>query len=63
MEETRVKLGFLLKSQYSNTLSLLIPYCVDRVWVCRQFVMGVTCTRKDIKILVKCTNAHLLLPI
>ena len=63
MEETRVKLGYLLKSQYSHTLSLLIPYCVDRVWVYRRFVMEISSTPKDIKISVKCTSAHLLPPI
>ena len=43
MEETRVELGYLLKSYYSNTITLLISVCMDRVWVCKKFVMDVTC--------------------
>ena len=39
-----VELGYLLKSYYSNTLFLLIACCMDRVWVCRKFVVDVTCT-------------------
>ena len=44
MEKTRVEVGKLLKSYYSNTLTLLISKCMDRVWVCQKFVVDVTCT-------------------
>ena len=44
MEETRVELGYPLRSYYSNTITLLISVCIDRVWVCKKFVMDVTCT-------------------
>ena len=44
MEETRVELGNLLRSYYSNTITLLISVCKDRVRVCKKFVMDVTCT-------------------
>ena len=43
MEETRVELGYLLKSYFSNTLTLLISYSMDRVCVCKKFVVAVTC--------------------
>ena len=44
MEETWVELGYLLKTYYSLTLPLPIAQCMDRVWVCRKFVVDVTCT-------------------
>ena len=44
MEETRVELGYLLRFYYSNTITLLISVCMDMVWVCKKFVMDVTCT-------------------
>ena len=49
MVETRVELGYLLKSYYSHTqLSLLRPYCMDRVSVCKTFVVDLKCTRMGI---------------
>ena len=44
MEETWIELGYLLRSYYSNTITLLISVCMNRVWVCKKFVMDVTCT-------------------
>ena len=44
MEETRVELGNLLKSYYSNTLILLISLYIDMVSVGKTFAVDVTCT-------------------
>ena len=59
MEETRVELGYLLKSYYSNTLPLLIGYCMNRVWLCKTFVVDVTCTLvvMNISKMSKCLTA------